>query len=360
MISVHLLAGPPATQNTRAFLAPLLANRRRLRHVGIEVRCFAELADDLPDCDVLALSNTFWPGPWRARRSEALDLLAGLAERASRLIYFDRSSPPGSINADILPLVARYYKMALYRDRAQHARRHYGLRLFTDFYHQNHGIEDSEPACSEALDEAGLAKLRVSWNTGLANYSLLGPRLSSFHVHWPLRFWLRPPSRFCPPSTARKIPLSCRMGLSYERQTVAYQRQQMALLLADFRRTDRLSKPAYFREMRHSRIVVSPFGYNEINYKDFETFVCGALLLKPDMSHLETYPDFFRPGETFVRHDWDLNDVVQTVDEILANYQRYLPIARAGQALYRHHVASPAGDEEFVRRFQGLMEEARA
>ncbi len=149
----------------------------------------------------------------------------------------------------------------------------------------------------------------------------------------------------------------CRMGLSYSRQTVAYQRQQIARLLADHQRTDRVSKWAYFQEMRNSRIVVSPFGYNEINYKDFETFICGALLLKPDMSHIETYPDYFRDGETFVSHSWSLDDVTEKVDEVLANYQRYLPIARAGQELYRHYVASPAGDAEFADRFAAQMQE---
>ncbi len=360
MIRLHLLAGPPATQNVRAFLAPILANRNRLRQRGIEIKHFAASAADLYDCDVLALCNTFWPGPWQARREEALELLAEMAERAARLIYFDRSSPPGSINTDVLPAVARYYKMALYRDRSLYGQRHYGLRLFTDYYHRNYGVVDPEPSCSNAIDDTATKKLRLSWNTGLANYSLLGPRLSVFHEHLPLRFWLRPPTRFHQPSASRKIPLSCRMGLSYERQTVAYQRQQMASLLAAFRRTDRLSKTAYFREMRNSRIVVSPFGNNEINYKDFEAYICGALLLKPDMSHLETYPDFFRPGETFVSHSWALDDVVDKVDEMLANYERYLPIARAGQAIYRHYVASPQGDEEFADRFAAQMAEDAA
>jgi hypothetical protein len=357
MTRVHLLAGPPATQNCRAFLAPILANRLSLAERGIEIRHFAALAPELYDCDVLALSNTFWPGPWRDRRTEALELMAEMAGRTPRLVYFDRSSPPGSVNTDIVPLVSRYYKMALYRDRSLYRQRHYGLRLFTDSYHREHGIVDSNPSCTEAIDEAAEAKLRLAWNTGLANFSLLGPRLSTFHAYLSWRLWLRPPTRFQPPSSSRGVPLMCRMGLSYSRQTVAYQRQQIARLLADHQRTDRVSKWAYFQEMRNSRIVVSPFGYNEINYKDFETFICGALLLKPDMSHIETYPDYFRDGETFVSHSWSLDDVTEKVDEVLANYQRYLPIARAGQELYRHYVASPAGDAEFADRFAAQMQE---
>ena len=99
------------------------------------------------------------------------------------------------------------------------------------------------------------------------------------------------------------------MGLHYKYETVAYQRKKTAQLLASYRRTDRLAKSAYFRELRNSKIVASPFGLSEINYRDFETFICGALLLQPDMSHIETYPDLYCPGETFVSHGWDFDNL---------------------------------------------------
>ena len=42
--------------------------------------------------------------------------------------------------------------------------------------------------------------------------------------------------------------------------------------------------------MRHSRICISPFGYGEICWRDFEAILCGCLVVKPDMSHVETNP----------------------------------------------------------------------
>ena len=39
--------------------------------------------------------------------------------------------------------------------------------------------------------------------------------------------------------------------------------------------------------------MVSPFGFGEITLKDFETFLSGSVLVKPNMSHMETYPNFY-------------------------------------------------------------------
>ena len=129
----------------------------------------------------------------------------------------------------------------------------------------------------------------------------------------------------------------------------------MAKLLSGYRRTDRISKFSYFRELKRSKIVASPFGSSEINYRDFEAFICGTLLLKPDMSHTESYPDLYRPGETFVSHSWDLDDLEDVIEEVLAYYDRYVDVARAGQDLYRWHVASEPDHEAFVDRFVRIV-----
>lgn len=59
----------------------------------------------------------------------------------------------------------------------------------------------------------------------------------------------------------------------------------------------------YYREIRDSKICVSPFGYGEICYRDFEAAALGCLLIKPAMDHLRTEPDIscrVRPTFRFV------------------------------------------------------------
>ena len=54
--------------------------------------------------------------------------------------------------------------------------------------------------------------------------------------------------------------------------------------------------------------MLSPFGWGELCLRDYEAVLGGALLLKPDMSHLETWPDVFVPHDTYAPFDWDATD----------------------------------------------------
>ena len=65
-------------------------------------------------------------------------------------------------------------------------------------------------------------------------------------------------------------------------------------------------KKEYRKNMYESKFVVSPFGCGEICYRDYETFMAGAALIKPDMSHLETWPNLYIPNETYFPISWDI------------------------------------------------------
>ncbi|MDG2257360.1 MAG: glycosyltransferase [Paracoccaceae bacterium] len=73
--------------------------------------------------------------------------------------------------------------------------------------------------------------------------------------------------------------------------------------------TDRVSQQDYYHEMLASRFIVSPFGFGELCWRDFESILCGSVLVKPDMSHVETWPDMFVAGETYVPVKWDFSDL---------------------------------------------------
>lgn len=70
-----------------------------------------------------------------------------------------------------------------------------------------------------------------------------------------------------------------------------------------------ISSKQYFQELAQSKLCFSPFGYGEVCWRDFEAIQAGALLLKPDMSHLRTEPDIYRDGETYVSIAWDYSDL---------------------------------------------------
>ena len=83
--------------------------------------------------------------------------------------------------------------------------------------------------------------------------------------------------------------------------------------------TERVAQDEYYREILTSKICVSPFGYGEICWRDFEAILCGCLVIKPDMSHIKTCPDIFIPYKTYIPVEWDYSDLEAQCRSILGN-----------------------------------------
>jgi hypothetical protein len=353
-VLVHILTDRAESQNSWAFLAPLRAAEEELRSLGIVMRYFYAAAPEIEDCDVLVINSKFWSGDWSKQRAQALPWLEHVRNRVDRVIFFDRASSAGVVVPDIFPFVDQYLKTTLYADRRHYGRPVYGARLFAEYYNRRDGVSDDQNLTSKPLAAEAIAKLGVSWNTGLANYGFFGSTLSRLYRRLPLHPLLRGPFRYAAPGNDRPNDLSCRITTSYSYETVAWQRKQIVQHLAARMQTSRISRLGYFRELSTSKVVLSPFGYSEINYKDFEAFVCGCALVKPDMSHLETWPDYFVPGETYVPHAWDLSDLDQVLDNLLAHPEKRQALAAKGQATYRRTAADRGGREQLAKRFRRL------
>ena len=362
MLRVHLLTRGFATPNGRAFLFPLVVYRRALAQAGLDIRVLNDPKDvRATDCDLLFVESRVFSPRWAAEGDERV--LADIAELADHapLVWFDISDSTGWLQSQVLPLVRLYCKSQLLADRSEYTRPHYGNRIWADHYHRTDGVTDDEPAEPRIVnDPALLDRLRVSWNSGLADYSLHGPLRMAMRQRIPLNALLRFPTDFTPPGRDRSIGFTCRMGTGYARDTVAHQRRRIAGLLAGRMATDKLDRRAFLEEMRNARLVVSPFGFGEITLKDFEALLCGAALLKPDMSHLETWPDLFRNCETMLAHKWDLSDFLNCLDAAEDGAFDLPAIAQAGQETYRAALSGPSAGENFANRVRQIAEQALA
>jgi spore maturation protein CgeB len=78
-------------------------------------------------------------------------------------------------------------------------------------------------------------------------------------------------------------------------------------------------------------MVLSPFGWGEVCIRDYEAVACGAMLIKPDMSHVHTNPDIFRANETYVPVKWDFSDLADKVDYYMLRPNEAKRIAQAGR-----------------------------
>jgi hypothetical protein len=329
--------------------------RRSLIDNGIDCRLSSSVSGNITDCDVLLVDSKYHRDRWRENADAILDEF-WLWRKRCRIIYCDTTDSSGWLQTALLPVIDVYAKSQLLKDRSGYLKPMYGLRPYTNYYYNKFGIKDAQPEISRPVTDAALlAKLRVSWNSGLADYSEWGGRCNAFYRLLPITLLLHFPRGFTSPSAPRPGSVSCRFGTAYPRETVAYQRKQIAERLGSMIDTRKLKRHAYFRELKTSKIVVSPFGYGEITLKDFEVFYTGGLLLKPDMSHLETWPDFFRAGETMLTHAWDLSDFSAALSNAVENYERYQGLAGNGQYDYRLHTVDPGAGEKFAQHLHAVI-----
>ena len=356
MKQVHILTAGFDSPNGRAFLLPLIVHRRTLMDAGLAIHFFQKASASLVDCDVLMLDGKHYGPRWASQSDAVLEEIAGYRNKIDNLIYVDLLDSAGWDHARALPYVKLYCKSQLLRDRSAYLAPLYGYRAFTNFYHKHMGVNDEPPVMSEPVaDPSLLEKLTVSWNSGLADYSWLGVYRMHMFQRVPLKALLGYSCDFTAPSAGRSNDVSCRMGTNYIRPTVSFQRRRLKELLKDRMSDSRLSRRLFLSELQSSKVALSPFGYGEICYRDFEIFMAGALLLKPDMSGVETWPDFYRDGETMVAHRWDMGDVREKIDLVLSDYFRYIEIAEHAQLTYQSHTCGSEAGELFVKHLQGIL-----
>lgn len=351
---VHVLHGPWREANSRAFFAPLFRARQEIRDCGLDLRFFAAATAELTDCDALLVDDKHFGDAWGSNQTRILDQLDQFAA-ATRLVYCDLGDSSGLLRIDALVRVHAYWKGYLLRDRQAYGSAHYGGRLYTDHFHATAGVTDSSPLFSTPLPANHAHKLKLAWGYGLARHGWLSGWGSNLFARLPLPQLLGLPIRFARPGRPRSRLVSCRMGFRYGRETVAHQRQLLRTILAEHVPASRVGRRAFFAELKQSQLVASPFGWGEFAYRDYEAFIAGAALLKPAMSHLETYPDYYQPDHTMIALRWDLADLADKVAWAAGNPRKTQEIATFAQNLYNYHVTTAGGRRDLAKRLLGLL-----
>lgn len=82
----------------------------------------------------------------------------------------------------------------------------------------------------------------------------------------------------------------------------------------------RLPIEEYYNRMLNSKIILAPFGFGEIAPRDLEAAMFGAVLIKPDMSHIDTIPDLYVPYQTYVPCKHDFSDLNEKIDYVLSDF----------------------------------------
>ncbi len=364
MKTVHFLTG--RTKIEDYLTTPVRYNRARLRSLGYDVRFHYRPTPAALECDILCfvskpvITMTGETSEVFQESGPVLSLLREAGTRAGKLVWMDISDSTSVTHFELLPQVDRYLKKHLLKDRSLYGQPFYGGRIFTDYYHRVFHIEDKKPFTQfYPLDPAEEHKVSLSWNMGMGDMYDAFSRKNSLRrlLPWLIRPNYRPP--YVSPRAARDQDIFLRTSADLGRDTVSFGRRELiSRLSALLEKRPGLSGSvqghlpiAQYRDnMRRARIAFGPFGWGELNVKEYEAFIFGACLVRPDISHMETWPDLSAAGETFATYAWDFSDLEEVVCGLLADEPRRLAMAEAGQQAYRDSI-SQAGMERFCEHF---------
>jgi hypothetical protein len=238
------------------------------------------------------------------------------------IIYFDGDDDLGVQWPGILPYVDLYIKKHVFRDRLSYLKRFIGKSSLHDYVHHKYGhtfsardyvsfLGDKSIMISESgpvpIDQ--LPKISLGYNLALDRIIMN----------------LYKDVQQLAPTSTKENDIIFRGNVPKEVWTY-HLRKDIEPVLRRLEKSYRIIMPdkkvppkEYYREMTSSKICISPFGYGEICWRDFEAILCRCLLIKPDMSHVETNPDIFRPYETYVPVKWDYSDLEEKCTYYLAN-----------------------------------------
>ena len=206
-----------------------------------------------------------------------------------------------------------YMKKSLFRDRSLYLRAWRGDTNLTEYYGDLYGIEGQS----------------VDWNTPM---SLIGKLRLTPNFFTDPRFINGFDRPLFLMQKSRPIDIHARFGSGgtgwYRAMRHGASRTTRSIKGVRLTSEGTVSERDFLTELKASKLCFSPFGYGEVCWRDVEAMMCGSVLIKPDMRHLETLPNIYEANVTYLAVNWDFSNLEDVVRRALANPEFCDGIAR--------------------------------
>jgi len=323
-----LLLSDGRSAQSEAQFDPIFRNKRKLRNqLGLVVEHRPLVVGQLPPRRLLARYNIIgFKLDYRTSRQDVLRVAEYLAQSkpaGCSLIYCDGNDELTIQWPGLLPRCDLYWKKHTFRDLTSYLRQYRGT---TNLVEYALGEKAAENLDQLPLTECDLRKIFRGPSIGLdQKIAALAPLLAE-NV-----FLARASERPNDVVLRADIPDNWMGRLRRPAAEILQKMQGRRKILLP---QGRVPQKQYQQEMIASKICVSPFGYGEICWRDFEAVAYGCLLFKPSMDHVDSQPDIFQALRTYVPVKWDFSDLENKIDHYLARPEESaLMVERARQVL---------------------------
>jgi hypothetical protein len=362
MKNVHFL-GNFRNCFTRHF-QPIKVFKNDLIENEIKSRFFpSPIIPGIRDCDVLVMFADGYRDilPIKETTQDAcIQYLSEFFSKFDRVILFDDNDSSGMLESGLFPLVDVYAKAQILKDRSFYLVAHQIGTAHRDFVYDNYSIDDLQHSPT-AVSQDNLGKLRLAWNLSLSgwNYYNTDSRLKKLYRLINAGRYYTELNNLELSARSKQVVFRGRMWESVP--TVGWWREKTITHIKNINSQQGIHTPnpkeifsrkRYQEELSHTLVCPSPFGKGEICYRDFECFMNRSVLIKPNMSHLQTWPDLYHDGVTYISHKWNFLDFEENVHEILSSPLSFEAIALEGQKKF---FAALSDGSSFAEHFLDMI-----
>ncbi len=261
-----------------------------------------------------------------------------LKKTSTKLVGFDGDDDLTIVFPESLYYYDIYLKRQIFSEKANYLKKYIGKNNLTDYLVSKDLFNLSLLDAKECLpvEKEFLSKINYSWNIGIEDkiYSLI-------------------PSNLEPEK--KTIDIVCR-ALSDNKSDWREPFRKPAIekinllkntftVLASSKRVSNLE---YRKELSLSKICVSPYGYGEVCWRDFEAILFGCLLVKPDMSHINTWPNVYIKNQTYVSIERDFSNLEEVCKYYLTKPDERLRITKNAKEVLLESFKSESFTQKFI------------
>jgi hypothetical protein len=341
-----------------AQLFPFFDNHKLLtRRLGLDFNHLQAitLADIRAAFDQIAgrFDLAFVRPSWREQPEEMIDTFRTVRSTnpGAKIVFIDPWDQENTRFFGVLPYVDWFLKYQALKDVSEYKREYAGGTIITDFLVKEWGFDLNGWHVGSTVPDGYENRIATGWSVGVDER--FKTELCRHHL-WP--------------HPRKDIDIFCRVSLGAGPNLEWYgqYRQRVVDLLRDLVPTCKLALSAefdtdrsisfrrYCSELRHTRIVVSPFGWGPLTWRDYEAVINDALLVKPNLDRLDIAPNIYIPGETYIPVRWDLSDLIDVCRYYLEDHAQRERIVRNARKAY----AAYFSENRFVERIEQLVRES--
>jgi hypothetical protein len=339
-------------------LYPFLDHRRQLRYqLGLKLQFIeASTLAEIESAYRKTSADVFFVRPsWQENASDVERVMKDL--RATHpdaiVVFIDPFDQTSSRFFSVLPYVDRFLKYQRLKDVTQYNAPLMGGTMLTDILAREQGYDLKDWYVGSEVPEGYEHRIETGWFVTLTKKfkdALFKPTMP----------WER--------SQKRDIDIFCHVSYGPRNNVEWYgQHRQVAIdimqnrLGPDYRLSvsgdytgerRKVSTQQYFQDIKRSRVVVSPFGWGEITWRDYEAVCYGGLLIKPRVDHIDVEPNIFIPDQTYVPLKWDYSDLEEKCRYYLEHPDEANKIVQNARQAYINYFKQ----DLFVRKIESLIQ----